>query len=399
MSVVDPATRLRQSFVGRWAWLIAAVGCFFVVVATRHSDHVDAGVFRYAGDALFSGRGLHLYADHPEVQIGPLGLIAGVLGGFASTSTTPITVAVSAVLLIAVLVGIAAFTAMSTPDGRYSAPASMTILGCSVAYPWALLIPFSAHIDDALAIVFVVWAGVAGRRNHPVLAGVLIALGAAAKPWAAFFLVLLLFNRRRSASLGAAAAVSLLVWGPFFVAAPTSLGRLGEFRIDAGPGSLWRLVGLDTAPSYERLLQCAVAAVGGYLLYRVGRRDVVLLWIFAIRLLLDAGTFDYYLAGVVVGTAVVDVVTASRGAGWRVLPFLTPLTVLLLGVGDPSVAGSTPWSRITCLAGVVLLALVKGRRVARPEHDIPVRALRSAQRDLVEITPFGLNSNKITVDA
>ncbi|WP_147068527.1 hypothetical protein [Terrabacter aerolatus] len=180
---------------------------------------------------------------------------------------------------------------------------------------WCQVASHFTHLDDALALAFCVAAVAAVAADRPYLAAVALAASIDSKPWALGFVVLLLVlpreRRVRAAALtGAGVAVA---WLPFLVADPRTL-QLGRFRIDNVDDSALRALGVQAAntPSWDRpaqlLLGVAVAAV----CVARGRWSAVPLAVVTSRLLLDPETYAYYSSGLLVATAVVDLLRPAR---------------------------------------------------------------------------------------
>lgn len=343
------------------SWLLVVVGAYLFELLRYSTLHIDAQVFHRAADQLFSGRALHLYADHPDVQIGPLALAAARWLGFDRGRTTPVIGVTSTVLLVLCASGVSVLAAafLGRPPGWWARAVALTPLGIA----WWDVLPSTAHIDDALAITGIVWAAVCVQRGHGARAGLLLGLAIAAKPWAAFALVLLARRGVGRRGLASAAAVSAAAWGPFLLGDLSTLGRLGAFHINASALSLWSVLGFAHAPGFERVLQLGVATVGGVVLVRAHRPDALLAWVFGTRLLLDAGAYPYYMAELLVGLAVVDLVRSSSGArSLAARPILALAALALLQWGDRPLMEDHAWQRLGTIAILLALAVVPALR-------------------------------------
>jgi hypothetical protein len=390
--LVDRGIRL----VHRWVWLPLSLLIYFAFAASRRPEYTDAGVFQYANRELLSGRGLHLYADHPEVQIGPLGLLAGRIGGFENGHATILSLVCSGLLLVIVLLGLDRIASGELPWKVRSV--RMLLIGSSVAFAWVSLVPSTAHVDDALAIACVVWAFISVRITKIGWAGLLLALAIACKPWAIFVVIVVLLPKGRIRGMATLSAASLVVWLPFLVAAPRTLSALSAYRIDTGPASLWALWGLDHPPTYERLLQLGVATAGGWFLWRARIPECIPLWVFGTRLFLDAGTFEYYLAGLVVAAAIVDLADGSQSVRLLRVPLFAPALVALLAAGSTPLAGRVSWGRLLVIA-VVVVAGCATRYIPASAASLREGRAHLGHGGIREVTPFGLNHARLRVDA
>lgn len=185
-------------------------------------------------------------------------------------------------------------------------PGLLTLLvGLPVLKEWAALAGALPHVEDGLALLTFVFAVRAVTQARPELAGVLVGLTAAWKPWAVVALPLLwgLSGRRRALLI--AIAVPALCWLPFVLGDHATLQAVSD-NLSLRAGSTLRMLGLHgpDVPNWWRTVEllgaCAVASAAAL------RRD----WRVAFaagctaRILLDPAGFDYYIAGLVMATAV-----------------------------------------------------------------------------------------------
>jgi hypothetical protein len=129
------------------------------------------------------GQGLHLYATHPELQIGPIALLVAtplrLLG-----ATPGRLLALIAMSLTGPLVLYALWHLVPRVRGGHHGCSPTGLLFLPV---WAELVTHAGHLDDVLALLFAVAALHAVRSGHPFAVGLLVAASADAKPWAAAF--------------------------------------------------------------------------------------------------------------------------------------------------------------------------------------------------------------------
>jgi hypothetical protein len=266
--------------------------------------------------------GLHLYAAAPVLQIGPVAFLATLLllpaGAPAALFGWQV---LGAAAGLVILWQIRRLALGARPDlDRQAVNRRVAIAALAFLPVWMYLAVGSAHLDDVLALLFTVAAVQAARARKPWLTGLLLGAAVDAKPWAlAFTTVLLLLGDRRRVLQGAAAvAVAVAVaWLPFFLADQATMNAV-RYTIPNTPLSALRVLGVHDArtPSWDRPAQAVLGlALGGLAIWR-GRWTAVPLVAVAARIVLDPGTNRYYVAGVVVGAALWDVVGSRRALPW-----------------------------------------------------------------------------------
>lgn len=261
--------------------------------------------------------GLHLYADAPQLQIGPFSFVVTELLRPLSAGTGAVTAQVfcmAAGLLILWLVrGIALAGGVATRLGITSREIDRRLFlaaGCAIPV-WSYVAVASLHLDDVLALTLGVAALWAALRDRALLTGVCVALAIDSKPWALPMVVLILLipamAGRVCAALTVAAGVAL-AWLPFFLVDPNTVRAL-HYTIANTSLSTLRVLGVTDpqTPAWDRPLQTALGLALGVLAIRRGRWPGALLVIMAVRLALDPGTNRYYTAGLVVGAVIWDV--------------------------------------------------------------------------------------------
>ena len=269
--------------------------------------------------------GLHLYATHPALQIGPLALaVSAVLRALGPESARVIAIVAMSATGLPLLAAV--WRLLPAPERRRSG--RLLVAGLVFLPVWAELTTHFGHLDDVLALGLSVAAAHAVSRGHPVWAGVALAAAADAKPWAAAFLPLLLaFPRRdRLAALGAFAGGVAVAWLPFLIADPHTL-IAARFTIPNDYSSALRAIGVSSAgtPWWDRPAQLALGVAAGCLAVRRGRWPAVILLAVAARIMLDPGVYAYYTSGALLGTVMVDLLVTR----WR-LPWTTAVTAALL---------------------------------------------------------------------
>jgi hypothetical protein len=308
-----------------------------------------------------SAGGLHLYSQHPELQIGPLTFVAGLpLLLLPGRARSPV---LWAVLTLGGLVVLALAVQLGR-SARGGSPARRTVLvgGVLVLWAWSVLAIPGGHLDDALALGFGVLAVRARIDHRLILTALAVAAAADAKPWAFGFAALLIdpgTGRRRQlrAALVLVAGV-VVVWAPFLIG-DTDLSALFRFTIPDAADSALRALGWTGArtPGWDRPVEVAGGLFVGAVATLRGRPGAVLLAVVAVRLLVDPGTHTYYTAGLLLAAFVFDL-TCTR----RVLPVATMLGfvgifvphLVLAGAADAGVRGVA--RLVTCVVLILLTA-------------------------------------------
>jgi hypothetical protein len=271
---------------------------------------------------LVHGSGLNLYADHPELQIGPLSLaVASVL------SPLPAGVARSVALVAITAVGpllIAALAPLVARPGRHR----RVVVAAMLFIPaWTVLSVRWGHLDDVLAMAFAILAVRAVCADRTVLAGLALAAAIAAKPWAVGFLPLLwALPRGRLRAAATAAAGTAAAWAPFVLANSRTFGALHP-RVGLSQASGLYTLGArgQIVPAWGRTVQLVLAPAAALAVALTRRWPGVLLVAVAVRLALDPQDNAYYIGSAALAAAVFDLL----GTGWTI-PWTTLGTVVVL---------------------------------------------------------------------
>jgi hypothetical protein len=278
--------------------------------------------FADGGRWLLHGSGLSLYADHPELQTGPLSVLTAaglrVLPAHLAQDVALVAMAAAGPLLLASLVPLVA-------------PARRRYRVLLVAVPlipaWTVLAVRWGHLDDVLAMAAAVVALRAVRAQRPVLAGVALAAAVAAKPWAVGFLPLLLvLPRERARAALVSAASTAVAWLPFVLADRRTLGALHP-PVALVPASGLHVLGVrgDVVPAWGRTAQLLLAPAAALAAALARRWPGVLLVAVAVRLALDPQDNAYYVGSAVLAAAVFDLL----GTRWTT-PWATVVTTVAL---------------------------------------------------------------------
>ncbi|MET7727788.1 hypothetical protein [Streptomyces mirabilis] len=387
--MADQSSRPARSGATRHWWFLGLWATVWFL-ADLHGGGYSWHYFANGSTLLFSGSGaspaggLHLYANYPNLQIGPLAFLCawvlGNLGGVVAAQLTMMSVGLLVLRLIEQ-------TALARQPDLRSRPQAlrMTLAAAGAVFliVWASLAVHYSHLDDVLALLFAALAIRAVLADVPALAGLSLGLAVDAKPWALVFLPLALAvarDRRRHVAFYAVAVV-LLAWLPFVVADPATLGAT-QYHIVNEPSSALRALGVSTAgtPSWDRPAQLVLGCVLGAAAILRGRWVAVPLLGIGARLLLDPGVYDYYSAGFLLGTLLWETLGLRRPVPvWSLVSFGALYLAPRL-TNDAQVLGDL---RLWLVLGVTLSVLLAPRDwcVASKPNKVAAGALRLPPRD------------------
>lgn len=348
-----------QALIGaalRFRYLAAAALASGLVALLYGQVLNDWGYVQSGAHHLFTGLpdgGLHLYAKHAELQMGPVTFaLAWVADDIAGVHS----------LLLLTLLG----TAMLFPTLRLaelgvrrlpgSQPARPVVVLAAFAITTALWVqmPLFGHLDDCLVLLPLTAAFWAIACERPVLGAVLVGLACAGKPWGVVGLPLLLAplpGRSRWRAFAVAVGVVAMVYGPFLLADLHTL-TAGKPTLLVDRLSSLQLLGIARGShpwGWLRAVQFGVAvALGAVAVARRQLSSALLIGI-AVRLLLDPGSNPYFPAGLALVALVFDMASESR---W-------PVTSLLaLVVWLPSFTSTLPSAIGTIVRTAALLLLI-----------------------------------------
>jgi hypothetical protein len=316
--------------LGGWA-----LACF--AFFARHGG--KAWHFFTSGSALLFGGagagappgGLHLYANYPQLQIGPAAFV--VAQGVRQLGPHQGVLAAEAVLMavgLCLLHQLTRIAVLIRPGlAEWPAALGVTVLvgGAAFLASWAELAATFVHLDDAVALLLAVLAVRCALAQRPILAGVCVGLAADFKPWALVFLPLAFTPPvrawgRAAASLGAVIAAA---WLPFAIADHRTVAAL-HYTIRNMPGSALRALGVldPRTPSWDRPAQLLIGCALGVIALRRGRWPAVILLGVGARIALDPADHGYYTAGVLVGALLWDLAGTRRPVPlWTLTSFAT----------------------------------------------------------------------------
>jgi hypothetical protein len=346
--------RLAACWGRRWHQVL--LGCW-ALGSFAHFAHGGGRAwffFTMGSKALFGGPhpgarpgGLHLYANYPQLQIGPVSFaVAQVLrqlgphqGVFAAEAAST----AAGLYLVAELMRIA----LIARPGLARRPMAFRLAGVAggavFLIGWSELSATFTHLDDTLALIFGVLAVRAAVSGHPLLAGLCIGLATDAKPWALVFAPILGTLPLRA--WGRAAAVVALsiaaAWLPFAIADHGTVAAI-HFTIRNVPGSGLRRLGVSDprTPSWDRPAQLLIGWALAAVAVRRGRWPAVILLGVGARIALDPADHGYYTAGVLLGALLWDLSSARRPDPlWTVASFAA-LTAVHSVTKDAALLGS-----------------------------------------------------------
>ncbi|GAA3214550.1 hypothetical protein GCM10010532_041060 [Dactylosporangium siamense] len=317
-----PTRHGRLAAVALGSWTLA----WFVIMAWNgggswHFFVQGAQALADTDDAIRGG--LHTYAAAPILQIGPVALLAALVAMPAGVAGALfIWQVLGAAAGLVILWQIRRIGAVTRPDLLHDGRLDLRIAAAAVVFMpvWMFLAVGVTHVDDVLALLFTVLALRAAVSARPVLTGVLLGLAVDAKPWALPFGCLLLLLGARRAVLSGAASMAVVVaaaWLPFFLADPATSNAL-HFTITNTRLSALRVLGVHDArtPPWDRPAQAVLGAAVALLAWHRGRWPAMVLLAVGARVVLDPGTNKYYVAGVVVGAALWDVLGSRAAWPW-----------------------------------------------------------------------------------
>jgi hypothetical protein len=343
---VHDAVRYRYLVLTVWAvpWF---------VFATMHRQHglADWLTFEFGARTLihynshYGGGALHLYSNHPFVQIGPPALAV-----VAAVQWLPHNAAGIAVAALMALAGVWAMRSVEStarallPFNRRQDISVMALSAGGIALPvWVYEAGQWRHLDDVMAICFVLAAtSLIARRRLWWLAGALVGVGVAAKPWALILApVLLGLSRSERPKAAIVALVSATAcWAPFVLGGPGTLKALGDFRLIVSSSSTLHLLGVHSfmAPGWVRPVQMVGGFIAMVVLARRSQWVAIPIAGFALRVITDPQTWLYYGMGPIMAAVLWDLLRGRKWPVWTlatvavefVVPFVVPGSVGLV---------------------------------------------------------------------
>lgn len=318
-------------------------------------------LFDGAGPGQPAG-GLHLYANYPQLQIGPVTFalaqvlrLAGRADGLAAAE------AFMTLLGLVVLYCVERIGHAMRPELIRTKRLDRTMLlgGGAFMIGWTDLSVAIGHLDDVLALTFVTLAVWALTANLPSVAGLCLGLSVDAKPWALVFLALIVtvpkFMRKEVALT--TCAVVVVAWLPFVIVDPHTLTAASQFTIPNEPSSALRALGVPDAstPRWDRLAQIGLGCLlGGIAVWRRRWPAIVLLGVGA-RVVLDPGVYAYYTAGILLGALLWDTLGLRKPLPLWTLVSGAALAVTPIFISKAALLGQIRLGLIAVLTAALLL--------------------------------------------
>jgi hypothetical protein len=311
----------RQAWTGLTQWTGLGAWTALWAWAQSNPSGLSWHFFVSGSQLLFHGSGLNLYAEHPELQIGPLAFLVAapltILGGAAQP--------VALILMTAAGPFCLAWIAPLVPPPHRRLRVTLATLVLMPA--WTVLSVRFGHLDDVLALVLAVGALRAIVANRAALAGLALGAAVAAKPWALGFIPLLLvLDRQQLAAVGSALAGIVAAWAPFVIVNPATVAALHP-PVGVAPSSGLHALGYrgDLIPAWDRVGQFVLGPLAALAPVLRGRWPGLFLVAVAVRLALDPKDNPYYIGGAALAAVIFDLL-ATR---WTI-PWATLVTVVLL---------------------------------------------------------------------
>ena len=322
-----------------------------------------------AGDVHAGG--LHLYANYPQLQFGPLTVLVTVLLlPFSESGWFLVTWFMTLSGLFALYLIERTVRAVRPDVDPNGLPAAITMLvgGTSFLISWELLAVHFGHLDDVLALLLLAAAMAAAVERSPILAGVCVGLATDAKPWALACAALLLAPARERPArelwpgIAVAGLVICVAWLPFVLGDPRTLSAAASFVIPNSPASALRALGVTSAgtPSWDRVAQLGIGCLLGAIAVLRRRFAAVLALGIGARIALDPSVYSYYTAGLALGLLLWDLVGYGKPAPRLSLLCLIGLTIAPVLVRDNQLLGELRLGTVL-LTAVIMLALPRRR--------------------------------------
>ena len=362
----------------RWRYPLLVVVAFAFSVQHLRGTGDDWRWFVLGSELLFGVHhpysalrgGLHLYANYPEVQIGPLSLLLATPFRLLGRTDGRIVVSLLLTALAPAFVYLLERTARTVWPDADRRLVSVTVLlgGLVVAQAWSPLVTIYARLDDALllgVLALALWA-VAARR--PWLVGAALGVGMALKPWGIIGLPLILAlpRRCRLRATAIAGVITVVAWIPFVLADSSTLSAVRPQALTS-PASVLGLFGVPfgDAPLWVRPVQFGAALVLGSVAVARGRWAAVPLLGIALRIGLDPEVWLYYSSGLLLAALAWDLLRSPRPLPvWTFAGFVL-LDVAYVSVGsDHQRAGLRLAIAAAVVAGVVLAPRSRPAEVA-----------------------------------
>ncbi|MFF3467141.1 hypothetical protein [Streptomyces sp. NPDC002619] len=390
----ESGTAAHIGRIGRWplrwhhALLSAWTACWFSVA--ERNGGVSWHYLR-TGEQLLVGQvpggGLALYANHPELQIGPVSFLgAAAFSPFPPGLQELLAEATMSGLglYMLVLVGRAAADYyLGTGLNHKRLQQRVLTAGLALIPMWVEVSVRFAHLDDVLALFFTTLAVRALVNGRHITVGVFLALAVDSKPWAVAFLPLLLALPKHTRWRSAAWTVGLVAvaWLPFCIAHANTINA-AHFTIPNHPASSLRWFGANNpvTPWWDRPAQMALGLGLGALAVLRGRWPAIVLLAADARIVLDPSVYTYYNASILLGTVIWDAIGRQRRVPlWSWIALISLYGSALIVPSD-STRGLIRLAFAVGSAAYVLLCPMREPHSGCPRPRAKPRSLRKHQR-------------------
>ena len=295
-----------------------------LVSALRFADPYsgDYPFFVTAFRNLTNRDGLFVYHWMPNIQSGPVSLLAYGAADVFGVHRFPLIVALSGLVTTGVVIR------WSSSCRRVPAVPGMPAVwaggGLVLLLEWRSLATWG-HLDDALVLMIVVVSLLQVDRGRPRIAVLLVGVTLAIKPWAVLLVPVTLGERgpwyRRALPPVLSIGIGGLFWLPFVLASPDTLDGIRP-SVEIAADSIVHLVLRDRmaeVPAALRVTQLLLGMVVVWWTVRRRHAGCALLAGIAMRLLFEAATWPYYTAGLVLGAFVWDMIESRWRTPWATL--------------------------------------------------------------------------------
>lgn len=302
---------------------VVAVVMWIDAISVGGAQGQDWHYFLSGAGALTGTTGLHVYAQMPDLQFGPLALVAAVPLRYLGPLHGWYVVSAAGMALGVVAIRVAESTAAELlgNDDDPALARAVLVGGAFVLAAWTSGAVTKGHPDDVLAMLGIAFAARAASQKRWLLTSLLVGLAAAAKPWAMFALPLAAaVPRARWRGPAVALVVAIVPWLPFLVADPKTL-RVGSVHLPVNGLSTLHALGLavGSTPAWPREAQLVVAVALGFLAVRRGTWWLVPIIAAAVRVNLDPAAVDTYGMGVIYGALLWDLISPLRVPAQRTI--------------------------------------------------------------------------------
>ena len=366
-----PGASLAARVASNWHWLVLGgwTLAWFAILAP--SGGIAWKFFTEGSRLLFGpslgglprGGGLHLYASHPQLQIGPVSFVVAQvlrhLGPDQGLVAAQVALTAVGLVLVHAIAGIATRVRPELTARPEALRWSVLAGGAVFLIAWVELSVAYTHLDDGLALALAVLAVRAVAAGQPALAGLCVGLAVDAKPWALVFLPVLLVlpGRARWHAVAWALAAVCAGWLPFVLADPRTLTATAHFTIWNLHDSALRALGVTDprTPFWDRPAQLAVGWALGVIAVARRRWPAAILLGVGARIALDPGVHGYYTAGVMVGALLWDLAGARRPYPAWCLASFAALNLAPLLTKDAALLGQLRLGLVLAFTAALLL--------------------------------------------